>query len=664
MLENRPALVGFREAAMRVRLFLGLLLLCGLLYFQFSAGAAEPDPRDLADLSLEELGNIQITSVSKRAERLSDAAASVFVITAEDIRRSGVTNLPEALRLAPNLQVAQVNADGYAISARGFNGSAANKLLVLIDGRSVYTPLFAGVFWDVQDVMLEDVERIEVISGPGGTLWGVNAVNGVVNVITRSAKSTQGGLVAAGVGGRENDVALRYGDSVGADGNYRVYGKYFDRNHTFTADGSTKDDALHRGQAGFRADWDRPGDQFMVQGNAYRGPEGQPLPGAIATGASFTLGTISLSGANLTTRWGHALEGGSNVVVQAYYDRTERSVPPTFAETLDIFDVQFQHSMRLAGSHAVVWGGEYRYSFDRLENSSFFAFLPASLNQRWASLFAQDETTLARDLRLTLGARVERNDYTGNEFLPNARLAWKFAPDHLLWTAASRTVRAPSRFDRDPFVPNPPPANPPLLLAGGPDFRSEVAKVYELGYRGQPATSISYSVTVFHADYDHLRTQDFAPSGTFLLVLGNGMEGTTNGVEMWGNYQASRTWRLSAGLTGLRETLQLKPGTIDTANSVTQGGQNPAHSWMLRSSLDLPYQSEVDVTVRHVSALANPTVPAYTTGDLRYGWRPRRDLELSVTGQNLFGGEHAEFTAPATRTQFGRSVFFKVLGRF
>src|SRR6267154_1391475 len=664
MLENRPALVGFREAAMRVRLFLGLLLLCGLLYFQFSAGAAEPDPRDLADLSLEELGNIQITSVSKRAERLSDAAASVFVITAEDIRRSGVTNLPEALRLAPNLQVAQVNADGYAISARGFNGSAANKLLVLIDGRSVYTPLFAGVFWDVQDVMLEDIERIEVISGPGGTLWGVNAVNGVINVITRSAKNTQGGLVAAGIGSRENDVALRYGDTAGADGNYRVYGKYFDRNHTFTADGTTKDDAWHKSQAGFRADWDRPGDQLMVQGNAYKGREGQPLPGSIATGASFTLGTISLSGANLTTRWGHALEGGSNIVVQAYYDRTERSVPPTFAETLDIFDVQFQHSMRLAGSHAVVWGGEYRYSFDRLENSSFFAFLPASLNQRWASVFAQDETTVARDLRLTLGARVERNDYTGNEFLPNARLAWKFAPDHLLWTAASRTVRAPSRFDRDPFVPNPPPANPPLLLAGGPDFRSEVAKVYELGYRGQPATSISYSVTVFHADYDHLRTQDFAPSGTFLLVLGNGMEGTTNGVEMWVNYQASRTWRLSAGLTGLRETLQLKPGTIDTANSVTQGGQNPAHSWTLRSSLDLPYQSEVDVTVRHVSALANPEVPAYTTGDLRYGWRPRRHLELSVTGQNLFGGEHAEFTAPATRTQFGRSVFFKVLGRF
>src|ERR1700704_3436080 len=238
MLENRPALVGFREAAMPVRLFLGPLLLCGLLYFQFSAWAAEPDPRDLADLSIEELSNIEITSVSKRAEPLSGAAASVFVITAEDIRRSGVTSLPEALRLAPNLQVAQVSASGYAISARGFNSSSANKLLVLIDGRSVYTPLFAGVFWDVQDVVLEDVERIEVISGPGGTLWGTNAVNGVINVITRSAKNTQGGLVAAGTGNREREGAARYGGKLGEDGYYRVYGKSFEREHTSLADGS------------------------------------------------------------------------------------------------------------------------------------------------------------------------------------------------------------------------------------------------------------------------------------------------------------------------------------------------------------------------------------------------------------------------------------------
>jgi iron complex outermembrane receptor protein len=635
-------------------------LMCGLIHGGWAQGpeGSGRTAADLANLGLEDLMNIQITSVSKRPERISEAAAAVYVITPEDIRRSGVTSLAEALRLAPNLQVAQASASGYAISARGFNSSSANKLLVLIDGRSVYTPLFSGVFWDAQDVVLEDIERIEVISGPGGTLWGTNAVNGVINITTRSAKSTQGGLVAAVVGSRENDAALRYGDTVGADGHYRIYGKYFDRNHTFTADGTTKDDAWHRGQAGFRADWDRPGDQVMVQGNAYKGYAGQPLPGSIVTGASFPLGTISLSGANLTTRWGRALEGGANVVVQAYYDRTERTVPPTFSETLDIFDVQFQHSMRLADTHDLVWGGEYRYSFDRLDNSSFFAFLPASLDQRWSSLFIQDETTLQENLRLTLGARLERNDYTGNEFLPNARLAWKFAPDHLLWTAASRTVRAPSRFDRDPFVPG----NPPFLLAGGPDVRSEIANVYEVGYRGKPAPEISYSVTTFHAVYDHLRTQEIAPSGTY-FIFANGMKGTTSGVEMWGNYLASRAWRLSAGFSGLSERLQLKPGSNDTAGVAAQQGRDPAHSWVLRSSLDLPHRTEVDVTVRHVSALSNPWVPAYTTGDVRLGWKARQDLELSVAGQNLFGGKHAEFTSPSTRSEFGPSVLFKVLAR-
>jgi iron complex outermembrane receptor protein len=636
-----------------------VVLICGPSQSGWAQVPASSSRADLVDLGLEDLMNIEVTSVSKRPERISEAAAAVYVITQEDIRRSGVTSLPEALRLAPNLQVAQASASGYAISARGFNSSSANKLLVLIDGRSVYTPLFSGVFWDVQDVMLEDIERIEVISGPGGTLWGTNAVNGVINITTHSAKNTQGGMVAAGVGSRENDGALRYGDTVGTDGHYRVYGKYFDRNHTFTGDGTTKDDAWHKGQAGFRADWDRPGDQFTVQGNAYQGAAGQPLPGTIATGANFALGTISLSGANLTTRWGHALEGGSNVSLQAYYDRTERTVPPTFSETLDIVDVQFQHSLRLAGIHAVVWGGEYRYAMDRLTNSSFFAFLPASLDQRWSSFFIQDETTLQENLRLTLGARTERNGYTGNEFLPNARLAWKFAPDHLLWTAASRTVRAPSRFDRDPFVPG----NPPFLLAGGPDVRSETAKVYEVGYRGKPAPEISYSVTAFHAVYDHLRTQEVAPSGTF-FIFANGMEGTTSGVEMWGNYLASRVWRLSAGFSGLRERLQLKPGSNDTAGPVAQQDRDPAHSWMLRSSLDLPNRTEADVTVRHVAALSNPAVPAYTTGDIRYGWKARRDLELSVTGQNLFGGRHAEFTSPSTRSEFGPSVFFKILSRF
>ena len=645
---------------MRTSCVLGVLLFAGAVQAPSGAGAAQRAARDLAELSLEELSNIEITSVSKRAERLSDAAASVFVITGEDIRRSGVTSLPEALRLAPNLHVAQANARGYAISARGFNNNAANKLLVMIDGRSVYTPLFSGVFWDVQDLMLEDVERIEVISGPGGTLWGANAVNGVINIITRSAHDTHGTLVSAGGGNRESNAAVRHGGSLGANGSYRVYGKYVDVRPTSTANGTRKDDDLHKRQVGFRADWARPGDQLMVQGNAYSGSEGQPPPGSISiSGINLALAPISLSGVNVTARWEHLLEGGSNISVQAYFDRTYRKVPPTFAESLDIVDLQFQHSLKPMGVHAVTWGAEYRYGMDHVTNSAIFAFLPARENQSWVSVFAQDEVALRENLQLTFGARLEHNDYTGTEFLPNARLAWKLAPDHLLWTAASRTVRAPSRLDHDPFIPG----SPPFLLAGGPDVRSEVAKVYEVGYRGQPASRFSYSATVFHADYDHLRTQEIAPSRTF-IVFANEMEGTSSGVEMWGTYQATRSWRLSGGWSALRERLRLTPGSNDVNAVSAQEGRDPTHRWLLRSSLDLFEKSELDVTLRRVSRLSSPAVPDYVALDLRFGWKPRPDLELSITGQNLIGNGHGEFTDVLTRSRIERSVFFKVVSRF
>ena len=625
------------KCALRSRLLPVALMLATL-----PAQAALHQGRDYADLSLEELANIEITSVSKKSESLAAAPASVFVITADDIRRSGASSLPDTLRLAPNLQVAQSSASGYAISARGLNGSS-NKLLVLIDGRSVYTPLFSGVFWDVQDVMLEDVERIEVISGPGATLWGVNAVNGVINVITRPARDTQGGLLAAGSGNRASDTAFRYGGTLGADGNYRVYGKYLDRRHSVKQDGSAVNDGWHKSQVGFRADWERPGNQFSLQGNAYDGAEAQPAPG-----------TVSISGANLTSRWAHLLEDGSSLSLQAYYDHTERSVPPIFGEILDIIDVQLQHSLRPIGAHAVVWGLNYRYSMDHVVNSDYFAFLPADVDQKWGSLFAQDELTLRDDLRLTVGARIERNDYTGNEFLPSARLAWKFAPGHLLWTAASRTVRAPSRLDSDLFVP----ARPPFLLDGGRNIRSEVANVVEIGYRGQPTPSLSTSVTAFHAVYDHLRTVEAAPSGTTHTV-GNEMEGSASGIEMWGAYQVSPLWRLSAGYTALRERFRLKPGSNDRS-APNAAGKDPAHTWQLRSTLNIAPEREFDLVLRHVAALSNPDVPAYTAVDARFGWQLRRDLELSVTGQNLFGS-HAEYGPGATRSEIPAAIFVKLL---
>ena len=629
---------------------------CAAALLAFSpVHAANMAATDLANLSLEELVTIEITSVSKRPERLIDAPASIFVITSDDIRSSGAQSIPEALRLAPNLQVARSSASGYAISARGFNNNAGNKLLVLIDGRSVYTPLFSGVFWDVQDVMLEDVERIEVISGPGGTMWGTNAVNGVINVITRSARHTQDGLAVAGIGNRRNDGAIRYGGKLGTDGHYRIYGKYFDHDHTSTTTGAPRNDSWRKGQAGFRADWDASRDQYTVLGNVYRGSEDQPSPGTIATGVNFALGTIAVSGANLTARWRRHLEDGSGFTLQAYYDRTERTVPPTFAETLDIVDVQFQHTLRPAGRHALTWGADYRYGMDRVTNSQYVAFLPPEVDQSWISLFARDEISLLDNLRLILGARIERNDYTGNEFLPNARLAWKPASNHLLWAAASRAVRSPSRLDRDTFVPG----SPPFLLNGGASVRSEVARVYEVGYRGQPLPQVSFSATAFRADYDHLRSQEIHSSGRFFL-FGNGMEGKTSGVEVWGSYQASRNWRLSGGLTVLDADLRRKPGSRDPVGPSALGN-DPSHQWLLRSSWNITPRHDLHVMVRRVGELPSPAVPSYTATDARVGWRASRDVEISLTLQNIFDSAHPEFAQATIQGEYRRSVFLKLL---
>jgi iron complex outermembrane recepter protein len=630
------------------------LLACALLVA--ATARAAPDVQGLKNLSIEELSNIEITSVSKRDEKLSDAPTSVFVITSEDIRRSGATSLPEALRLAPNLQVARVSANEYAISARGFNGTAANKLLVLIDGRSVYSPLFSGVFWDVQDVMIEDIDRIEVISGPGGTLWGVNAVNGVINVITRSAAQTEGGLAVAGGGNREDRASLRYGGKIGDAVSFRVYATHFDLQDTETQSGETKDDAAHQSQVGFRADWQRDADSLMVKGDAYTGREGQPPPGSISiSGVTLALGEISVSGANMISRWEHSWAGGGTFSMQGYYDHTERSVPPTFEDSQGLVDLQLQYSASPIGAHTAVLGAEYRYGMDRVTNSIYIALLPPNLDQTWASVFAQDDIALRDDLRLTLGVRDEHNDYTGTEFLPTARLAWKWANNQLLWAAASRTDRAPSRLDHDTFVPG----QPPFLLRGGPNVLAETADDYEIGYRGQITNAASLSATIYHTVYDRLRTQQVDPSFTFLFYT-NGMQGRTSGLELWGSYQATAIWRLNAGFSHLRQEFNLIPNSIDTGTLQSTEGANPSTWAILRSALDLGPRTEFDVTLRYVGALSQPIVPSYTALDLRLGWQLRSNLELSLAGQNLLDAGHAEFTDIATRTDFRRAVFLKL----
>ncbi len=619
------------------------------VFFLASAGVGAQPMRvaDLADLSIEELGNIQITSVSKHSERLADAPASIFVITGEDIRRSGANRLPEALRLAPNLEVARINASSYAISARGFNqpSGIANKLLVLIDGRTVYTPLFSGVFWDAQDVMLEDVERIEVISGPGATLWGANAVNGVINVITRRASDTQGTFAYAQSGNLERGYGARYGGALGEGGSYRIYGRSFDIFNTSNTSGASASDGWSKRQVGFRTDWGTSANGFTLQGDAYRGSLDQALGD-----------DSSISGNNLLGRWNRDLAGWGQLQIQSYFEHTERDIPGTFAERLNIFDVEFQHGLRPIGAQRLTWGGGYRYGEDRVSNSAVLAFLPANRGLRWSNVFVQDEIALGENVRLTLGAKFENNYYAGTEPLPSARLAWKLQPQRLIWAAASRAVRAPSRIDRDLFLPARTVPTPTPALDGGPDFASEVVKAFEVGYRAQPSPRASYSISRFYNIYDKLRSVEPTPAGD--VVLSNKMEGTGDGLEAWGSYQAASNWRLGAGAFFLRQRLRPKPDSGDP--NVAAAGNDPAHQWLLRSSLDLSNSTELDIRIRRVGALPNPSVPAYTAVDVRYAWRLLRELELALVGQNLFASSHAEFGNAATRSEMARGAYAKL----
>jgi iron complex outermembrane receptor protein len=639
-------------SSVRIRVALLAAFFCCFPVVNAAQSAALLAGRDLADLSLEELSNIEVTSVSKRAESLSDAPASIFVITNDDIRRSGVRTLPQALRLAPNLQVARVSASSYAVSSRGFNNSIGNKLLVLIDGRTVYTPLFSGVFWDAQDVMLEDVERIEVISGPGATLWGANAVNGVINVITRTAQDTQGALAAVGGGNLDRSMAARYGGKLGAGGAFRVYAKGFDLDNTERPGGVSALDGWKRGQVGFRTDWGDARRTFTVQGDAYRGKsESRPLGGP-----------IEISGTNLLARWTERFASGSDFRLQAYYDRSDREDRIGFQGDVDTFDIEFQHGIPL-GDHRLLWGGGYRRAHDNVPDTLptplVLRFVPSSRTLDWQNIFVQDEIRLTQQLELTLGLKLENNDYTGWENLPSARLAWKAAPERLVWAAVSRAVRAPARLDRDFFLAF------PLInfnfIQGGPYFQSEVARVFEIGYRAQPVPQLSYSITGFHTRYDRLRSGMLPPA-----FIENRIEGFSNGIEAWATFQPTRTWRLSAGVSTLHQHLGVEPGSPDPTGPIALGN-DPDHQWLLRSSWNIGGGHEFDLVLRRIGSLPQQPpaapLPAYTAIDARWGWHVNRELELSLTLQNLLDPQHPEFNPAPQSSQFGRAFFLKLVWR-
>jgi iron complex outermembrane receptor protein len=590
---------------------------------------------ELADLSLEQLSEVVVSSVSRREERLDRSAASVYVISGEDIRRSGATTLAEALRLAPQLHVARADANQYAISARGFNNVLANKMLVLIDGRTLYTPLFSGVFWQDQDTMLEDIDRIEVVSGPSAALWGTNAVNGLIHIITRKASRTQGAAAFMHLGNHQHVVSVRFGDTIGERTHYRVYAKAYHRNDTEKITGESVNDASSGVQAGWRADWEEGLSSLTLQGDVYRVETGDQ--GAVRR----------TEGANLLGRWRQAVGSGARLTLRGYVEHTDLRTP-AFKENLDTLDLLAQYDFPTSPRNRVVIGAGHRVARDDTSNGPTLGFLPAKRTMRWSRLFAQDQFDVDEHLSLGLAASVEHNPYTGTEVLPSARLSWTPVLGRTAWAAASRAVRAPSRIDRDFFLP----AQPPFQLAGGPQFESEVARVLEIGYRAQPSVALSYSVTLFHHDFRRLRSIFVTPTG---LQFGNDLRGTTQGVEASMSWRVNERWRLVAGGTTLKKRIELEPGGSDLGGEASLGN-DPSYWWSLRSTVDLTPRWIWDVTMRRSGRLPSPHVPAYTEVDMRLAWSVTPEHELALVLRNLSDAHHAEWGPASNRVEFGRGV--------
>lgn len=649
--------------------------ICAALAFPVTAGAQETNmtsgsPSELKRLSIEELMNIEVTSVSKKEEKLSAAPAAIFVITQEDIRRAGVLSIPEALHMAPGLDVGRVDAHSWAVSARGFNDVFANKLLVLMDGRSVYTPLFSGVFWDVQDTMIEDIDRIEVIRGPGAALWGANAVNGVINIISKPAKDTQGWLATAGGGSEEQGfVGARYGGELQDGVHYRVYGKFFNQDDSTLAGGNNAEDRWRMGRGGFRIDWDGSQNNLLtLQGDGYFGDEQDlfAVPAAAPPFIEYVKSDSDVAGGNILGRWTHTFADDSSLQLQMYYDRTLRDAT-IVREDRDTADIDLQHRFLLGQRQEIVWGLNYRVTADDLKGSTNVSLSPSQRTTHLVSAFVQDEIDLVPDrLRLTLGSKFEHNDFTGFEIQPSARLLWTPRDRHTVWASVSRAVRTPSRAEDDVTL-NPPGAPVGFATAQGQrSFDSEELLAYEIGYRVQPHARVSLDLAGFYNVYDRLRTAE--PNGGFTLAssLANRLEGETYGLEVAARWQVTDWWRLQPTYSLLQMELHRDANSQDSAAELAEG-DSPQNQFSLRSSMDLPGRIELDCWLRYVDSLGNLNVPSYMTLDIRLGWRMSPNVEFAIVGQNLLENRHLEFkpsTISTQTTEIERSVYGKITIRF
>jgi iron complex outermembrane receptor protein len=602
---------------------------------------------DFKKLSLEELMDINVTSVARKDEPLGQTAAAVTVITAEDIRRSGLTSIAEVLRLVPGMEVARFNAGSWAISSRGFASTASNKLLVLIDGRTVYSPLFSGVFWDVQDVVLDDIERIEVVRGPGATLWGTNAVNGVIRIITKSAHQTQNS-VAIFTGGGADDLgtaSFRTGGAAAPNTAFRVFTKYLYRDQMALDTGGDAKDSVRIGRTGFRMDSTQGSDEFTLQGDFYRGFEGLPLRQ-----------DAKVLGGDVLGRWSRTISNTSSLQVQMYYDRSLRRVPLQSDFRQRTFDVDVSHQFAV-GRHNVTWGAGYRWSSDTTFQTPVLSFVPAERDYPMETAFVQDEVTVARNqLKLQVGSKFEHNDFTGFEVQPSIRASWAIHADRVVWAAVSRPVRTATRFDEDiRFGPT------GFQFIGNPNFESEKLVSIELGYRARSGRRLSYDVATYYNIYDDVRSLEFQPARGGILIMNN-MNARAYGGEVSATYDALEFLRFTGSYSYLGKHLSMEPQHVDVFNGTIEGN-DPRHQFMFRTSANVK-AVEWDSTLRFVSRLPAPVVPRYWELDERIAWNASPGVELSVVGRNLLHAQHAEFGPAPGREEVERNIYGRVALRF
>ena len=637
-------------------------------------------------MSIEDLMNVKVISVSKTEEKLSRTASAVFVIGQEDIRNSGALNIPDLLRMVPGMDVAQITANTWAIGTRGFSGRFSNKLMVMLDGRSVYTPTNGVVFWNVLNVPLEDIERIEVIRGPGGSVWGANAVNGVINIITKKADETPGGLVTAGGGNLDQGFGtVQYGGTVDKALDYRIYTKYQNQDHLPNATGQDGGDGWHLLQGGFRTDSAlSTKDTLMIQGDMYTGAENIPtsfLPSISSPTPQFSDAKVPLSGAFIQSVWNHTFSARADTALEISYDSYQRD--DALREQRKTLNVDFQHHILWGARQNILWGLAVRYtSSSSVENLLAYLNPPAATDTLFGS-FVQDEIALAPDrLYLTIGTKLEHSYYTGWAAMPSARLSWQVSGHHTLWAALSRPSRTPNESDvaiRTGISGFIGPGGIPALveIVGNPNFQNEKTMDYEMGYRTSLSNKLSIDFAAFYNNYTDLQTTE--PGAPFLesspaplhlvfpLTFENLMHGETHGFEISSNWKITNRWSLSPGYAFEKIHMHLAPSSQDTTSVLVAEGSSPDHSAQLRSHVDLSHGLEWNTSAYFVNNLSSGNIPAYTRLDTNLDWKWSEKGSFSLVGQNLLQDHHLEFqdsTQSVISTQAKRSVYAKISWRF